>query len=71
MSVTPRNRLEATHRERMSVLAMFVSCGVLLAGFAYVLSSPPATAIATRAPDPTPLIEVPAQLFTDETIGYR
>jgi hypothetical protein len=71
MSVTPRNRPEATHRERMSVLTMFVCCGVLLAGFAYVLSYPPDTAIATRAPDPTSLIEVPAQLSTDETIGYR
>jgi hypothetical protein len=55
----------------MSVLAMFVSCGVLLAGFAYALSYTPATAIATRATDPTALIEVPAQLTTDETIGYR
>jgi hypothetical protein len=71
MSVTPRNCPEATHRERMSVLAMFVSCGVLLAGFAYVLSYTPATAIATGTPDPMAVIEVPVQLSTDETIGYR
>jgi hypothetical protein len=55
----------------MSVLAMFVSCGVLLAGFAYVLSYTPATAIATGTPDPMAVIEVPVQLSTDETIGYR
>jgi hypothetical protein len=62
---------EATHRERMSVLAMFVSCGVLLAGFAYVLSYTPPAAMPTPATDPTALIEVPAQLSTDDTIGYR
>jgi hypothetical protein len=71
MSVTPRNRPEATHRERMSVLAMFVCCGVLVAGFAYALSYTPPTAIATSAADPTAVIEVPAELTTDETIGYR
>jgi hypothetical protein len=56
----------------MSVLAIFIYCAILLAGFVYVLCDTPATALGPRAvDDATAMIAVPPELTTDATIGYR
>jgi hypothetical protein len=66
MSAHATAREHAAHLETTSVLAVLVYC-VFLAGFFYALTyTPEPSAGSSRA-----MLDVPSELTTGETIGYR